>query len=185
MIISDQATHEQPPFDTHPAVCVSVIDIGTQRREYKGVVKMLRRVRIGFQLPDCLRTIGEHAGKPFLMTEFYTTSLSEKATLCTILESWRGRKFTEEEKRGFDLKNLLGAPCMLQVIEGNTGKAHIGGVTKMYKGLPTPQMVGGTQYLSLDNFDRAVFEGLSDGIKAMIEASPEYQRLDDVEQAFG
>lgn len=177
MIISDQANVEQPPFDTHPAICVSIIDIGTQRREYKGVVQIKRRVRLGFQLPDCLRTTGEHAGSPFLMTEFYTASLSEKATLCALLESWRGRKFTEAEKKGFDLKNLLGVPCMLQVIEGNNGKAHIGGITKMYKGVPTPQMVGGTQYFSLDEFDKAVFESLTDGVKAMIEDSPEYQKV--------
>jgi len=46
----------------------------------------------------------------------YTLSLHEKSKLRPDLVSWRGRDFTDAELRGFDLENLLGVPCTLQII---------------------------------------------------------------------
>ena len=56
-------------------------------------------------------------GRPFAIFKNYTLSWSEKANLRLDLQSWRGKPFTQEEMQRFDLKNVLGAWCMLNIIE--------------------------------------------------------------------
>jgi hypothetical protein len=60
---------------------------------------------------------GEYAGKPFMVSKFYTLSLNEKASLRKDLQSWRGKPFTEEELKGFDVEKLIGANCLLNIVE--------------------------------------------------------------------
>jgi hypothetical protein len=56
------------------------------------------------------------SGRRFDIRGLYTLSLSDKANLRKHLEAWRGRKFTPLELRGFDLENLIGVNCQIQVI---------------------------------------------------------------------
>jgi hypothetical protein len=102
------------------------------------------------------------------------------------LQSWRGKSFTQEEMRKFDLKNVLGAWCMLNVIEragqnGNT-YANVDGITPVpsiikQNGLPAP--VNDNEMFNLQTPDMAIFEKFSDHLKAKITASPEWERLKD------
>src|ERR1700685_4504260 len=92
---------EQPPIGTHMARCVRVIDIGTQRGEYQGKVNIRRQCIIAWELPTELMSEGDSAGKPFIVSRFYTASLGKKANLRADLQNWRGREFTEEELSGF------------------------------------------------------------------------------------
>ena len=55
-------------------------------------------------------------GKPFLISRRYSLSLHEKSSLRRDLESWRGRAFTQEELRGFDLEVLIGVGCLVSVV---------------------------------------------------------------------
>ena len=165
---------EQPEAGSYAATCYRIIDIGTQRGEYMGVANEQHKCIIGFELDELMST-GEHAGKPFVVGKFYTVSLSEKANLRRDLEGWRGRAFTDEELNGFDSKNLLGKPCMLSIVKTDKGKTKIASISKMPKGMTAPALVNEQQYFSLQNFDQAVFDSLSDGIKKLIVQSPEYQ----------
>lgn len=168
---------EQPPIGSHAARCVKVIDIGTQKGEYQGQPTYKRQVIIAWELPTELISTGDFKGKPFLVSKFYTASLSEKANLRKDLANWRGRDFTAEELSGFDSKNILGKACMLSVIHNDKKKARVSGVMQIPKGLPVPDQVNETVFFSLENFDQKVYDSLSDGYKRMIELSPEYQHL--------
>lgn len=168
---------EQAPIGTHVARCIKIIDIGTQKGEYQGKVNIRRQCIIGWELPNELMQEGDFAGKPFTVSRFYTASIGEKANLRKDLENWRGRQFTEQELMGFDSKNILGKPCMLSVIHNDKGKARVAGVMAVVKGMDIPAQVNPSVYFSLDDFDQAVFDKLSDGYKKMIAASPEYQSL--------
>jgi len=165
---------EQPPVGTTVARCVKIIDIGTQKGEYQGKATSKRQCIIGWELPNELMGEGEHAGKPFTVSKFYTASLGEKANLRKDLENWRGRAFTEQELAGFESKNILGKPCMLSLTLNDKNKVRVSGVMAVPKGMNVPEQFNPTVYFSLDDFDPAVYEGLSDGIKKMIAASPEY-----------
>jgi len=167
---------EQPPAGTHMAVCIRVIDIGTQDGEYQGKPTIKRQCIIGWELPGELMQEGEHAGKPFVCSKFYTASLSEKANLRKHLESWRGRAFTADELNGFDSKNILGKSCMLSLITNDKGKTQVAAVMAAPKGTQVGTPSNKLTFFSLDHFDAQAFESLSDGIKKMIVLSPEYKR---------
>lgn len=170
---------EQPPIGTHIARCIKLIDIGTQKGEYQGKATFKRQVITGWELPNELMTSGDYTGKPFTVSKFYTQSLSEKANLRADLKNWRGRDFTEAELAGFDAKNILGKPCMLSLTSNDKGKVRVTGVMALPKGSAVPDQVNPTVFFSLEpeEFDQAVFDSISDGIKKMIMLSPEYQNL--------
>ncbi len=118
------------PEDLHLAVCYGIWDIGTQFSEKYG--KSVHKVVIVWEIPGCRR---EFDGKNLrrAISKRYTLSLHKKADLRKDLESWRGRKFSDEELKGFDLKKLLGVPCQIQVLHAKVDDkiyANIAAITK-------------------------------------------------------
>lgn len=69
----------------------------------------------------------------------YTLSLNSKAKLRQHLEAWRGRKFSGEELKGFDLEKLLGANCQLQIVHSlsDNGRtyANVQAIVPLGKGM--------------------------------------------------
>lgn len=181
MIISDNGgtSFEQPPTGSHAARCIAIIDLGTQKTTFEGETQIKRQVIIRWELSNELMTTGDFAGKPFTVSKFYTASLHEKAGLRKDLASWRSRDFTPEELKGFDLKNILGHPCMLAVGLSEKGKAKVTSVMGLPKGMVVPAQVNPSFNFSLspDQFKAADFESLSKGFKEMVFVSPEYQAL--------
>ena len=135
---SGGAGFEPVPAGTYPAVCYQMIDLGEQYSEKFN--NSSRQVLIGWQIPSETITIdGEE--KPRVVSKQYTLSLNSKARLRSDLVSWRGRDFTDEELKGFDLKNIVGKPCMVSVIhKDSNGKtyANVSGVLALPKGMPKP-----------------------------------------------
>ena len=168
---------EQPSIGTHVGICVKVIDIGTQRSEYQGNANIRRQCIIAWELPNELMTEGDRAGKPFVVSRFYTCSLSTKANLRKDLENWRGKEFSKLELEGFESKNILGKACMLSLTASDKGKAKITGVMGLPKGTQVPDPSTPLLYFSLDEFNQTVFDGLSDGCKKFITLSPEYRHI--------
>lgn len=170
---------EQAPIGNHVGRCIGMIDLGTQQGEYLGKTTHARKIVLRFELPNELISEGEFAGKPFVVSKFYTASLGEKANLRKDLSSWRGRDFTPDELMGFDSKNLLDKPCMVNVTRSEKGKAKISGLSPIPKGLQVPGRVHDLLYLSLEanEFKRDVYEGLSDYWKGEIQKSPEWADL--------
>lgn len=177
MLVSDSGcggTFEQAPIGAHAGRCIGLIDIGTHHGEYEGVPNKRRQVIVRWELPDELMETGEFAGKPFTVSEFYTLSLNEKAKLRGVLTSWRGKPFTDDELRGFDVKTVLGAPCMVQVGRNAKEKAKVLAVMSKPKSTVVPPQVNPSVYFSFDEFDQSVYDGFSDGIKGLIQKSDEW-----------
>lgn len=175
MKVSDKGGgFEQIAPGTYVARCIRLIDIGTQKGEYQGKPNSRRQVVIAWETPDQLMSEGDSAGKPFIVSNFYTASLGEKANLRHDLVAWRGREFTEEELEGFDLKNILGKTCMLSIVQNDKHKSIVKGVMALPKGATVPPQVNPTLYFSLDEFDPKVFESLPKYFKEKIMATPEY-----------
>ena len=175
MLVSDNGgggTFEQAPVGAHVARCVKLIDIGTHHGEYEGVPNVRHQIIVGWELPGELIQTGDYAGQPFTVSEFYTLSLSEKSKLRPMLESWRGKPFTEDELRGFDLKNLLGKPCMVQVGRNKKDRAKVQAVMSLPKGMSVPDQFNASIYFDIAKFDG--FDDLSDGIKGLIQKSDEW-----------
>jgi len=122
------------PEDLHLAICYGIWDLGTQFSERWE--KSVHKVLIVWEIPGC-RGEFERDGKkvklPRAISKRYRLSLHKKADLRKDLESWRGKKFTDEELKGFDLKKLLGAPCQIQVLHNKVDDkvyANIAAITK-------------------------------------------------------
>ena len=114
---------EMPPTGVHQGVCAKIFDLGEQPG-FEG--KIQDKIALVWQLSE-KRTEGDFAGEPFTMTKTYTASLNERATLRHDLESWRGRGFTDQELQGFDVENVLGVNCMMNLVEykNKAGKKRV------------------------------------------------------------
>jgi hypothetical protein len=168
---------ELPPAGTHLALCYRVIDLGTQKTTYLGQAKEQHKVMLSWELPEEKMK----DGRPFTISQRYTWSMSEKATLRKHLESWRGLAFTDNDfgPGGFNVKNVLTKACTLAVSHTEkNGKqyANVTSVSKPMKGLTIPPLVNEAIYLWLtpDLFEDTVFQKLSQGLQGAIMQSPEY-----------
>lgn len=174
---------ELTPAGNHIARCYSMIEIGTVTEIIMNKSQTLRKVRIGWELPLETREFKEGDGeKPFVISKEYTLSMHEKSNLRKDLKSWRGKDFTEDEAKSFDITKLLGVPCMINIIhqpskDGSRVYANIAGVTPMPKGVKCPPQFNDTVELSYDNFDEEEFEKLPDFIKDKMKSSLEYAGL--------
>lgn len=135
IIAKSEGSFEQPPTGMIQAVCVFVHDIGTQVSEYQGKPNVAHKIIVSWELAEKM-TEGDYAGKPFMVSKYYTLSLNEKANLRKDLESWRGVKFTEEELDGFDVEKLVGANCFLNLVKNAKDKVVISAITQLPKGTP-------------------------------------------------
>jgi hypothetical protein len=120
-------------------------------------------------------------GRPFVVSSYYTLSLSPSSTLRAILEQWRNRPFTLDELNGFDLKNILGQFCMVSILnqKGNDGKNYckvqsVSPVPAVIKKAGLPDGVNDIFFFTLDEFDQDVFMKLSETTRKKIVSSPEY-----------
>lgn len=178
---------ESTPAGMHLARCYRIIDLGTQKSEYMGVSKLLHKIMLGWEIHgvnDDGSAIKMKDGRPFAMFKNYTFSWAEKANLRADLQSWRGKPFTQEEMRRFDLKNVLGAWCMLNVIEkpGSDGKiyvnvAGVSPVPAVIKNAGLPAAINPNEMFTLSDPDMVMFQGFSDNLKKKIMASPEWEKL--------
>lgn len=173
--VSEGDIGEQAPEGSHPARCIAVIDLGTQTSEFNGETRSRRALWIQWELPGEARTTGNFAGEVFRVGSIYTRSLHPKSSLRADLESWRGKSFTAEELKQFDIARLLGTPCLLQVGRNEKGRAKVNAVMSLPKGMTVPACVNDPVLLSLDDFDMATYADLPKGIQAMVSQSPEYQ----------
>jgi hypothetical protein len=187
-IVEDRGGNfERCPPGMHLARCYRIIDLGTQKSEYMGQVKYLHKIMLGWEIHgtnDSGVPLKMNDGRPFAIFKNYTLSWSDKANLRLDLQSWRGKPFSQEEMRRFDLKNVLGAWCMLNVIErpGNDGKIYtnVNGVTPvpaMIKQNGLPAAVNANEIFNLSEPDMKMFETFSDNLKAKIKSSPEWQKI--------
>lgn len=166
-----------PPVSegTHLAVCNMLVDLGLQTSEvYKNTT---RKVLIGWEIPgETIKTEdGEH---PRTLSKRYTASLNESANLRQDLAAWRGRDFTSEELEAFDLRNIIGKSCLLNVIhKESNGKtyANISSIMALPKGMEKGVLSGKPTVFDLDNDPLSAVEELPKWIADIVIKSQTYQ----------
>lgn len=170
---------QQAPAGTHVARCVRILDLGTQFGEYQGKPTSSRKIVVSWELPNALMTEGDFAGKPFIVGKWYTASIGEKANLRKDLVNWRGKEFTDEELKGFDVKKLLGVPCMLSLTPNEKGKVRVTGIMKLPQGTTCPPQINPNLYFSLEReeFRQDTFDSLAEYWQTEIKKSPEWADL--------
>jgi hypothetical protein len=159
------------PEGTHIARCVDVISLGIQTSE---LFAPSFKVMIGWELPDEVMIRSDTKQEmPLKVSKEFTLSLSSKANLRKILESWRGKAFTKEELEGFEVSNVLGVPCLLTVIHKNStqGKTYaaIEAVSKLGKGMACKPQVHPSIRYEIEQGRDKVFKELPEWIQKKIE----------------
>jgi hypothetical protein len=126
----------QAPAGVHNAVCVDVADLGLEPNKFDATKPDVYKVRIIWELEEK----NPDTGNPFTVASKFTLSINKKSSLRKFLIPWRGRDFTEEEEKGFDVEKLIGVPCLLQVLHnaGEDGQvwANVASVMPHQKGQP-------------------------------------------------
>lgn len=172
---------ERAPAGNHIARCYMVCDLGMQESTFNGETSLKHKVRLSFELPNELM---ESDGRPFSVSSHYTLSLHENSAMRKDLTSWRGREFTDAELEGFDLMNVVGVPCMLNVIHKQNGDktyVNIGGITPMPKGMDCPAAVNAPVKFSLEEENwQEVFSTLPEWLQQKINNKP--SAVDEYEQ---
>jgi hypothetical protein len=170
---------ELAPAGMHIARCYAIIDLGTHEDPTFG--KKKHYVRIQHELPLTKMTNEKLAGKPFSISNRYTLSHNEKAILRVHLESWYGKKFNDAEldkAGGFDLTKLLGRASFINVVHSENGKyANIGSINPIPAGMECPPQINPSVMFTFENFDKRVFDSLSEKTQDYIKESDEWAKL--------
>lgn len=165
----------------YDARCYSMIHLGTIEENILGTVKKLNKVRITWELPTELKVFKEENGEqPQVISKEFTLSLHEKATLRNFLKNWRGKDFTDEEAKAFDIEKLVGAPCMINIThkkskDGTKTYAEIGNISPMKKNAICPEQINQSFVWTYENFDIQKFNSLPDYLRNKMVNSDEYK----------
>ncbi len=165
--------------------CYALVDLGTQTSDGQYGVKSNAKMQLRWELfgedengqPLTIDIDGKTM--PLTISKNYNRSLHEKANLRKDLAAWRGKDFSTEEAKAFDVAKLQGAYCMVNVTESETnGKTYsnVAGLTPLPGALKNAKPAPGHDLLTfdLDAPDMAVFNSFHDKLQDVIRLSPEW-----------
>lgn len=146
------------PEGLHKAVCDMFVDLGLQETTGKFAGKVQHKVYFRWQIPSLRLSYekdGEKIEGPMSIGAKYTLSLHEKAALRKMLQGWRGRAFTAEELRKFDVTAVVGKPCQILVThtpkDGGGTYANVDNILKFPADSEPPKLEGSAIIYDADN----------------------------------
>jgi hypothetical protein len=182
MIISDTSKEFKiAPAGLHMARLYSVIDLGHQATEWAGETKIMHKVVLTWELhgeDDAGLPLKTDDGKPLIVSKRYTVSLGEQARLRQDVESWGNKTMTAEDRKKFDLRNLLDKFCMVNIKHSEDGKyANISGLSPIPSALRSviPEGINPVVHFWLAEFDQAKYDALPKYYKEKITESSEWR----------
>lgn len=175
---------EIAPEGVFLARCFKMVDVGTQTITSQFGTKDTRQVYLYFELleDDEGEKVRMEDGQPYIIFNSYKLSMHQKSALRKHLETWRGKKFTEDEAAGFDLSKLLGQACKLQIVHTNSkdGQRTYANISAIMTTKKKPEGVNELISFSVEDPDMEVFNDLPEWLQDKIENSPEWT-ADDTE----
>lgn len=176
MKIKDRAKPKTPTVEpgVYMALCVGVIDLGEQYSEkYKNYSN---KVQIVWELPtETVEVDGKQ--EPKQLSKEFAVATKSGCKLRSCIESWVGRKMDDEAFSEFDLFDLIGRPCQLNVLNSESGEySNVDNVIPVPKGMPDMTSDTPTIRWDMDAWDNAVFDKLPEWVKDKIKKSTQYQK---------
>jgi hypothetical protein len=178
-----QREREVIPQGTYVATCYSVIEIGTVASMFEGEEKRMKKVRVTFELPALMRVFDPIKGEqPMVISNDYTLSMADNANLRKFISGMIGREIIGKEAYDFDIRNLIGMSCLLNVVHKQVGDktyANIHAASPLIMGMVAPAQINPSQCLMFFNFDFDVYNKLPKFLQEKIAATPEWNALQD------
>lgn len=173
------SNYEPIPEGTYPGICYSIVDLGDQYSEKYD--KVAHKCRITWEVVgETIEVDGKEINRS--ISKEYTLSLSTKSNLRADLRAWRGREFTKEELAKFNVKNILGVPCMMNIVHNTSGEktySNISSIMAMPKGMPKPEQTNETTYWDFDEnaVDDDTFRKLPEFLQERIKESQTWKYI--------
>jgi len=172
------------PAGIYLARCYRIIDVGTQRTEHMGRIKYLPEVMMEFEVhghDDNGQPLINADGRPHSIDKSFILTLSEESSLRKDLKTWRGKDFTDQELKTFQIKKFLGAWAMISVVHLESKGATCAEIASILpvpaniKKLGLPAAINPTQMYTIEEDNKKTFDSLSDSVKSRIMESAEWQ----------
>jgi hypothetical protein len=170
----------------HVGRIVGLVDLGTHTETFEGKEKTARKVRLEIELPteQAVFKDGEDP-RPFIVHREFTFSMGQKASLRKTVEAIRGAFNSQAEANDFDLRSLLGMPCMATVetrVSETSGNKYskLTAIAKFQTRIAgveitCPAQVNQSRYYSIEEHGCGpVFQALPEFIQEEIKGSPEF-----------
>ena len=168
-------TYERIEGGVYAARCFAVIELGTHTSEFKGETKDKKEIMIIWELNELMED-----GRPFTVNWRGTNSLNEKGNLFKMLSGWRGKPFTQEELRKFEMKNILDKCCMINVSKetSKAGKDYNKVITVMPlpKGMSVPPIVNPVVDFGINDMCTEEYNKLYPWVQNVVKDSHEGQK---------
>ena len=177
MIASDNQGSSIPKLEggVYTAISSAIVDLGLQKNE-KFDKTQRKFMMIWTILNETIEVNGEQL--PRQLSKEYSFSLHEKSTLRKDLQAWRGKAFTEDELRGFNILNVLNVPCQLQVLlEEKNGRQYnnIASIMALPKGSEV-EGLDNTYYFDIETMDSWTnWKKIPQWIRERIKKAENYQ----------
>lgn len=175
-----------PPLDggTYMGVCVAVIDLGQQYKQYEKQKqgRYVEQCLFIFEIPSERVQVDGQDKPRWLSSKRFTVSLHERSALFQLLTSWRGKALSEAELdpagEGFDLMQMAGQGAMLSVSvnekDDGSRSNKIEAVTGFPKGIAPPKPESEILVFDADDPDMEVFAKLPEWIQDAIRKSTQF-----------
>lgn len=172
------------PAGNHTARLYEIIHIGTINTGFKdkeGNDESADTVRLTFELCNEMKVFKEgEEPKPLAVSREFSFYMSPKANLRKFVEGFIGTTLTDTEAEAFDLEQLLGDACLLNVVHkvskaGNT-YALISAAAPLPKGLVAPALFNDKRLIDVNTASKEEIDALPEWIAGKIKSSEEYDK---------
>jgi hypothetical protein len=178
LIAKETQSYDPIPEGMHHAICYALYDLGHQYSEkFK---KSIHQLIISWELPEVRISIevdGEQKDLPRSISRSYSLSLGKKSNLRRDLQSWRGKSFTEDELKGWDISKILKVNALIQVIhktrDDNTF-SEISAITPLMKGMQGSSPENPVKLFVFGD-SKSIPEGTPEWISKKIQESEEWK----------
>lgn len=185
--VTETKTYERVDAGVYPGRCIRIIDLGSYvhpifKDEKTGEPQTVHEMEIVWELSELMED-----GRPFVVSwkKSRPNSLTNKSNLYKLLVAWRGRDFTTDELKCFDLNNILDQCCLVNVAKNATKKDptkfynEVISVMPLPKGMTCPERVNELLTFDIpeDLGDEKKLSMLWPMQKKAVENSIEYKRF--------
>lgn len=180
--VSTTTPRELIPSGVYTARCYSIIHYGNlpEKNMKTGQDEVKDKIEITFELPTEMKVFNEDKGpQPLVKGIEVNYFMSEKANLRKLLQTWRGKNFTDEEAANFNILSLMGVLATINIAHktSSTGREYdyIASISPAMKGLTVPAQINPSRIFDVNNFTQEQFDALHDWQKKKVMTSKEYQ----------